>query len=147
MLRLLHKLHKNLGHPSGRVLQKLLLRKGTQPWVAKLALHLVCDVCKQWDRKPMHPIVDPHDPALPLDSIAMDGFDWVHPISLERVRGTLFVDDGSGKTKSVIHKVTANRGATGNTSKEEAGYTFVHHWISSYERPFHVRTYPEGCFR
>jgi hypothetical protein len=38
----------------------------------------------------------------------MDGFDWVHPISLERVRGALFVDDGSDNVTGALPSTLAS---------------------------------------
>lgn len=116
----LQRIHRNSGHPANRVLAALLRRKGAKEWVQKMVLHIKRETCDQWARKPMQPVMDPTEPPQPLDSIAVDGLDWIHPVSRERARGTIYVDDGSAKTKTIIHKVAPEGSTVGNTSGEEA---------------------------
>ena len=57
--------------------------------------------------------------AEPLDNLQMDGFDWVHPTTGARARGTLMVDEGSSKVVTKIHAVRQDGTSCGNTSADE----------------------------
>ena len=57
------------------------------------------------------------------------------------------VDEGSGKTVSVIHRTVPNKENAGMTDAGTAWNKFVNDWVKNKGKPLRVRTDPEGCYR
>ena len=83
----------------------------------------------------------------PLDNLQMDGVDCIRHVNESRTRGTVMVDEGSGKVVLVEHKTVADKGSTGMTDAKTVWQTVVEHWVKHYGKPLHIRTDPEGCYR
>ena len=108
-----------MNHLGPFALATFLRKRGSPKWVQKLASEIKCDVCAQWKRREPLPIAAGRV-SEPLDNLQIDGVDWIHPLDKTRTRGTVMVDEGSGKVVLVAHRTEEATGNTGNTDTKTA---------------------------
>ena len=92
---LLH-IHSNMNHLNNRALVAFLRKRGTQPWVLKLAADLKCDICDQWKKRNPLPVAS-GKVSEPLETLQMDGIDWIHPLNETRSRGLFWLTRVAGR--------------------------------------------------
>ena len=130
-------LHNQLGHLSGLLLRALLERE-TPWWIQRLA-QLPCSACDRCNRQAS--TCGSGKVSELLDTLQIDEFDRVHPVTGMRAKGSLMADDRSSQTV-VIHQRAADGRGMGNTTREEMLVAILQQWVRHRERPVPIRSVP-----
>lgn len=110
-LTALWRLHRDLGHPSNKVLARILRSQGARDAVVSGALNFDGHACGSGVMpKAVGKVAGAHIPQ-PLDVIGRDGWEWEHPKqNRQKYTMTLATDEGSGPTQVTNHgKTKGNR--------------------------------------
>lgn len=141
-------IHRNLGHPSVSVMQRMLKQAQASPRIIKAAGEMTCEICqKQKQRKPVLPAT-PHVPREKWEVVSVDTFWWKHPLKMEDgsdkfVIGISFMDEASDlHVASVVRETTT---VPTNVSGEEFKKKFLKDWIKCLPKPKIMRVDVEGC--
>ena len=149
LLSRLRVIHKNLGHPSQVVLQKMLRQAGVKDEVIKLAGQLECDVCKRnAQRRPVLPSAI-LAPVQKWEVVSADTFWWKHPTPLEDgnerfVVGISFMDEATDFHVACIVRESERMPAS--LTMEESKQAFCECWLKFFPKPKRFRSDVEGCF-
>ncbi len=142
----LKRCHKNLGHPSGHCMVRMLQDAKAHPLVIKAARDFRCDECEH-RKQPL-----PRMPATtlviaPRAVSAWDAFNWVHPVHNQRCLCAMFADEGSrGYAVSTLREGGLG-GNLGGVTWPMVRAAFLSRWLPYYGRPQLIRLDPAGAFR
>ena len=149
LLQRLRVIHKNLGHPSQIVLQRMLRQAGVSDEVLQLAGQLECDVCKRHaQRRPVLPTAI-LAPVQKWEVVSADTFWWKHPAphedGTERFTvGVSFMDEATDLHVACIVRESERMPAS--VTMEESKRAFCDCWLRHFPKPKKFRSDVEGCF-
>ena len=143
-------IHRNLGHPSVSVMQRMLKQAAASPRIIRAAGEMTCDICqRQAQRKPVLPAT-PHVPQEKWEVVSVDTFWWKHPLKTEDgsdgyVIGISFIDEATDLHVASVVREAAT--VPTNVSGEEFKKKFLKDWIKCLPKPKVMRVDVEGCLR
>ena len=146
LIRQLHIVHVNTGHPSNQALARVLRDRGCSKAVQKLALNLICDPCLEHKQK--EPVSHANlDSDLKLwESLGLDVAEFKRPERNECTKVLFMVDECSRLCIAPEIDTKALRTAF-NVSQAQVQRLYVDHWWSHYGDPKRFHTDSEGAFR
>ena len=141
--RLLKHIHSVSGHGSVENMVKALQRRGVQDHVLELARQFQCPICQERKR------VAPRRPAsletIPLkwQVVQSDFGSWYHPITKDKCKFMLFIDEGCRFRSGKILFENSRNQATWPIIRQ----CFEEHWLAHHGQPETLRVDPEGAWR
>eukprot|EP00435_Cladocopium_sp_Y103_P018219 s2415_g4.t1 len=141
--KLLRHIHSVSGHGSTQTLARALQKRGVPDHVLELARRFECPICLERKR------VAPRRPAsletIPLkwQVVQSDLGSWYHPITKDKCKFIMFIDEGSRfRTGKILFENSRNQ-ATWPIVRQ----CFEEHWLSHHGQPESIRVDPEGVWR
>ena len=136
-------LHRVTGHGSIESLVHALKARGASEEVLRIAKDLQCPVCQEHEgRAPRrHSTLE----TIPCkwERIQVDAGDWTHPVSGNKFRFVLFIDEGSRfRTGQAL---AGDPRKAGNWEDIQKAYEQV--WLANHGAPAVVRVDPAGAWR
>ena len=142
--------HKNFGHPSNAVLQRMLTQANAKQKFIRAAGSFECDICKrQAQKKPVLP-ASPHVPQNKWEVVSVDTFWWKHPVKTDDgkdryVVGISYLDEATDLHVASI--VREEQRMPPSVTSDEFIKKFAKDWLRCLPKPKMVRLDTEGCFR
>eukprot|EP00435_Cladocopium_sp_Y103_P052568 s378_g16.t1 len=141
--KLLRHIHSVSGHGSTQTLVRALQKRGVQDHVLELARRFECPICLERKR------VAPRRPAsletIPLkwQVVQSDMGSWYHPITKDKCKFIMFIDEGSRfRTGKILFENSRNQATWPHVRQ-----CFEEHWLSHHGQPEAIRVDPEGVWR
>ena len=151
VLRNIRTIHSNLGHPSNRVLCRMLKEAGASPEIIQAAGKLECPQCAQRGHALPHRTAQVPQATRKWEIVSVDTFWWHSPHKdekgnpVEHVLGVSFRDEASD-----YHVATVIRSGFKTQrvmSAAEFREAFSRDWLRVLPKPQNLRFDDEGAFR
>ena len=141
--KLLKHIHSVSGHGSTATMAQALQKRGVPDHVLELARQFQCPICLERKR------TAPRRPAsletIPLkwQVIQSDMGSWYHPITKDKCKFVLFIDEGCRFRTGKILFENSRQQATWPIIQK----CFEEHWLAHHGQPECIRVDPEGVWR
>ena len=141
--RLLKHIHSVSGHGSTETMVKALQKRGVQDHVLELARQFECPICLE--RKQVAPRRPASLETIPLkwQVIQSDFGSWYHPITKDKCKFMLFIDEGCRFRSGKILFENSRNQATWPIIRK----CFEEHWLAHHGQPEVIRVDPVGAWR
>lgn len=141
--KLLKHIHSTTGHGSIDTLVDALRRRGVPDHVLAIARNFRCAICDERKRVAPSRLASLEVVPLKWQVVQCDLGSWHHPITKDKVKFLLMVDEGSRFRIGRILFENSRSQATWNIVQQ----CFEEHWLATFGKPEVIRVDPEGVWR